>query len=95
MPTVAAEAMMHGVPCLLSDAVGTAEYICHRVNGLLFENENAEALADEIAWCITHCDRLSVMGLEARKLYEELFSVEAFESSLSQLMEKVGRDGLK
>lgn len=95
MPTVAAEAMMHEVPCLLSDVTGTAEYIRPGVNGLLFRSEDADALAAEIAWAIMHCDRLSAMGLEARKLYEELFSMEAFESSLSQLMEKVGRDGLK
>lgn len=30
MPTVAAEAMMHKVSCIVLDATGTAEYICHK-----------------------------------------------------------------
>lgn len=30
MPTVVAEAMFYGVPCIVSDAVGTAEYITEK-----------------------------------------------------------------
>ena len=39
MPTVAAEAMMHQVPCILSDVVGTAALVQDNVNGMIFHSE--------------------------------------------------------
>ncbi len=86
MPTVAAEAMMHSVPCLLSDAVGTAEYIHDREDGLLFPSENVSALSGKVAWCIVHADLLADMGRKARKIYEEVFSMNAMEGGLLKLM---------
>lgn len=87
MPTVAAEAMMHSVPCLLSDAAGTAEYIHYREDGLLFPSEDVCALAREIMWSIAHVDLLAEMGRKARKIYEAVFSMEAMEGNVSKLME--------
>ena len=51
MPTVAAEAMMHGVPCLVSDAVGTAAYIRHGEDGLVFPSGDVQALRSD---CVVH-----------------------------------------
>lgn len=62
MPTVAAEAMMHSVPCLISDAAGTAAYLQDGVNGFIFQSENAEELSRKIAWCIAHSGELPRMG---------------------------------
>lgn len=87
MPTVAAEAMMHYVPCLLSDAVGTAQYIEDGKEGLLFASEDARELAGQIHWCIENRDRLIKMGECARSVYEQLFSVEAFEKQLLSLVQ--------
>lgn len=88
MPTVAAEAMMHSVPCLLSDAAGTAAYLTDGADGLLFESGNEEELAEKIRWCVRHKDRLGEMGEKARKIYERYFSMEVFEKNF---LEAVGR----
>ena len=87
MPTVAAEAMMHGVPCLLSDGTGTAAYIHDGKNGLVFQSENALGLAEKIRWCIVHNDSLHSMGAEARKVFEERFASDVFEKELMQLVD--------
>lgn len=86
MPTAAAEAMMHGVPCILSDAVGTAEFVADGVDGLIFCGENIHELAKKIEWCVSHRGMLAKMGMNARKIYERIFSVDAFESSLMRLI---------
>lgn len=88
MPTVAAEAMMHYVPCLFSDAVGTVQYIEDGKDGLLFQNEDVDGLAEQIHWCIENRDRIYVMGWRARHIYEKYFSVEAFAEQLLSLIQR-------
>ena len=82
MPTVCAEAMMHRVPCLLSDAVGTAAYIADRVDGMVFKSGNSHDLREKILWCIRNKDAVEKMRDEAYKIYKTFFSVEAFEKNL-------------
>lgn len=82
MPTVVAEAMMHGVPCLLSDAVGTSAYVEDGVNGFIFHSEDVVGLSKKILWCMRHHQRLTGMGVSARKVYETHFSMEMFEKNL-------------
>lgn len=88
MPTVAAEAMMHGVPCIVSDAIGTAVYIHDGKDGLIFHNEDVKALADKIMWCKNHRAEVEIMGKNARKLYEQVFSIEVFEKNLLHIVEE-------
>lgn len=82
MPTVCAEAMMHKVPCLVSDATGTAAYIKDGIDGMVFESESVEVLRDKILWCIEHPDELMAMGSKAYALYKEVFAEEVFEGRL-------------
>ena len=89
MPTVVAEAMMHSVPCILSDAAGTTTYLTDRVDGLLFKNENEKELSEKIRWCIYHKDRLEKMGEKARKIYERYFSMEIFEKNLLEVVDQI------
>ena len=88
MPTVAAEAMSYSVPCILSDATGTAAYIRDRENGLVFGSGKAGMLAGKLRWCMENRDRLGQMGKEARQVYERYFSMDVFEENV---MEIVGR----
>lgn len=92
MPTVAAEAMMHSVPCILSDAAGTAEYVRDGVDGFVFPSEDVEALSARIWWCIDHNQELSEMGTRARQIYEEYFSMKVFEEKLLDIVDEVGTD---
>lgn len=87
MPTVAAEAMMHGVPCLVSNATGTAAYLRDGTDGLIFQSENVDELSEKIAWCILHRGKLAEMGACARKVYDTYFSMEVFERNLLSVVE--------
>lgn len=89
MPTVAAEAMMHSVPCIVSDAVGTAAYIHNGKDGFIFPSEDAQALTEWIEWCVTNKAELKNMGKKARKLYEEYFSIPIFEKRFMEVIHGV------
>lgn len=91
MPTVAAEAMMHGVPCLVSDTAGTASYIDRGENGDVFESRNATELSEKLKWYINHQDTLKKMGERARGVYESFFSMETFEKNLMAEITKLWR----
>lgn len=88
MPTVAAEAMMHFVPCILSDATGTAAYINSGENGLVFASENAQELAEKMEWCVCHKEDITHMGENARDTYEKVFSMKTFERNLLDIVDK-------
>lgn len=89
MPTVAAEAMSYGVPCIVSNVTGTAEYIKEKENGLIFESEDAEMLAHKIRWCIENRGRLEQMGISARQVYERCFSMSVFEKAVERIVKDV------
>jgi glycosyltransferase involved in cell wall biosynthesis len=86
MPTVAAEAMMHSVPCIVSDATGTANYISDGEDGVIFQSEDEDELASKIMWCMEHKDKLAKMGEKARKIYEQHFSMRVFEKNLLEIV---------
>ena len=86
MPTVAAEAMMHKVPCLVSDTTGTVKYIRDGIDGLIFQSEDTGQLKEILERCIQGEFDLVQMGRNARNVYEEYFSMEAFENRLMELI---------
>lgn len=89
MPTVAAEAMMYSVPCIVSDSTGTAGYLTDGRDGWIFERENALELSQKIEWCFHHREDVEQAGRRARKLYEKVFSMEVFEKNLLTLINEM------
>lgn len=89
MPTVAAEAMMHSVPCIVSDVTGTASYITDGENGFVFASENVEELAKKITWCIENRSKLPELGANARQVFEKTFSMKTFEQNLLSIVNDV------
>lgn len=89
MPTVTAEAMMHAVPCIVSDVIGTAAYIHDGVDGFIFQNEIETALTEKIQWCVENKSVLKEIGKKARGIYEQVFSMEVFERKLLKLVENI------
>lgn len=88
MPAVCTEAMMHKLPCLVSDSTGTAAYIREKENGLLFQSGIADDLARQIVWCVENRQKLAQMGRESRKIFLEKFSMYTFEKKLVNAIEK-------
>lgn len=88
MPTAAAEAMMHRVPCIMSDAAGTAAYICSGEDGFVFHSGDERELADRIIWCIGHHGELPGMGIRAREIYDKYFSMAVFEKKIMEMVRR-------
>ena len=88
MPTVAAEAMMHAVPCLVSDAVGTAACLSDGTDGLIFASGNVRQLKERIIWCAANRGRLKEMGKQARGIFERYFSMDVFRDHILRLAER-------
>ena len=82
----AIEAMMMEKVCIVSDQTGIAEYIEHGKSGFIFQSENAEELNELIVWCFSHQDRLEKIGKNARKIYEQNFSIDRFQHSLQKIL---------
>lgn len=94
MPVVVGEAMQHEVPCIVSDATGTAAYIRDGDDGFIVESENASLLSDRLLWCVSHREELAYIGKKGRLVYERNFSMEVFEKNLLNMVQDIygGRD---
>lgn len=77
--------MMHGVPCLVSDAAGTVQYISDGIDGFVFQSGNVKQLRKLLEQCIQGNVGLVQMGRNARKVFEKYFSMEAFEKCFMNL----------
>lgn len=93
MPTVAAEAMMHSVPCIVSDVTGTAAYLHDGEDGFIVPSEDVQALAEKLTWCVENREKLDGMGKRARELYEKYFSMLAFEKRFMEIIEDILENG--
>lgn len=91
MPVVLPEAMMFYKTCIVSKGAGTVSFINDKQNGLVCEPD-ADDLAKQMAWIIAHPDALEQMGKEGRKLYEDVFSLEAFGKTLTEIIEENCRE---
>ena len=89
MPTVVAEAMMHSTPCIISDAIGTSNFLKDNVDCLKFPNENAKYLSEILVWCVENKQILDNLGKKARKVYENKFSMDAFENNINKIVTNI------
>lgn len=89
MPTVAAEAMACGIPCLISDAAGTVEYIRDGLDGFVFHSEDVKELALKIRWCVEHREKLEEIGRRSRQIFDRYFSMDVFEKNLLCLVKGI------
>ena len=55
-------------------------------NGFCVEPQNPEALAKKMAWMIEHPEEGMRMGLAGRKILEEKFTLERFESNICAIL---------
>jgi glycosyltransferase involved in cell wall biosynthesis len=87
LPIVMTEGMMYGKVCIASDETGTFDFIEEKVNGLVCESENSISLADAMEWVIDNRDKCSNIGVNARKTYEDYFTMENFGDRLNRAID--------
>lgn len=94
MPIAAIEALMLGVPMVVSDippmlevgGVDTPEGLCVEV----FKTGNAEDLADSVIALLSDPDKLSALGEKARVQTAKYYSIETHLATLKRLYEQLG-----
>ncbi|RME91416.1 MAG: glycosyltransferase [Anaerolineae bacterium] len=64
------EALACGLPCLVSDIPANKEWVTDGVNGYLFPDGDADALAEAIERAMAQRERLAEMGRAARQVAE-------------------------
>jgi glycosyltransferase involved in cell wall biosynthesis len=83
------EAMSMGLPVIGSNAGGTTEQIADGWNGYLFENQNADDLAQKLALFLDEKDKLNLFGSRSIKRIEENFSLEIHEGKVLRLYDEL------
>ena len=86
LPIVMTEAMMYEKVCITSDATGTADYIEDGKNGFICKAGNPAGLSGKMQWIINNRDRLQKIRFQARKTYEEYFTLESFGDKLEKAL---------
>ena len=87
---VAIEMMMHGVPLVVSTSTGLNEMVEEGVSGLhipVMEDENkveidTNLLADKMLFLLLNPDERKRMGQNARRRYEEIYSMDVFRRNM-------------
>jgi len=85
-PLVIHEAQSCKVPVITADFGGMKEYVEHKVNGLLFEHRNIEALREQLEFAIAHPDAIKQYG-ERGYLYSDNGAVPSIENHCNKLVE--------
>lgn len=86
MPIVCTEAMALGKGVIVSENTGTASFIENGVNGYKVPAGDPEALAKVIEAAVLNRENLPALGKEARKIYEENFTMEIFKQHIKQVI---------
>ena len=66
-PNSLAEAMLLGMPCIASNAGGIPSMLKKGVEGVLYNHQDINALADAIKKILTDSELASSLGAQARK----------------------------
>jgi glycosyltransferase involved in cell wall biosynthesis len=88
------EAMAAGLPAVCTDAGGPAEYVAHGETGFVVPVADPPALADRVAWLLSHETERQQMGMRARRRAEARFGYDRMiDETLSLYRSLVSRRG--
>jgi glycosyltransferase involved in cell wall biosynthesis len=91
-PLVLLEAMQQGLPCISTKEGGITSIIDDGKTGLLVNRQDADDLADKIAWMIEHPKERIDMGVEGYRKTESMFIISQFEENLATILEDNGKE---
>ena len=90
----AAEAMMMGKVCIVTNDCGVVDYITDKHNGLVVRTNDISNLADAMEWCIVHKNQLYYIGNKARETYEQYFTMDILQRNLENIIEGLNSEEL-
>lgn len=76
LPKSLIEAAACGLPIITTDVPGCRQMVGNHLNGLIVPVKNAESLADAIKQLVSNRENIIRMGMESRKIAENLYSYE-------------------
>ncbi len=79
---VMVEAMMKGMIGICSDGCGITHYIKDSKSGFIFESGVADELAKKITYVVNNINELNEIKINARKVYEQVYTPEIFEHNI-------------
>ena len=88
MPVVVTEFMRDKKACIVSDMTGQARYIADGVNGFIYQADDVSSLTEKMRWVINNYSELKAIGEEARKLYDEKFTMNVFEQNILRIIDE-------
>lgn len=88
-PNSALESMSSGLPCIFSEINWTKDIIEHDKNGVLYPAEDANSLAESIVRISKDVSLREKLGLNARKLVMERFSIDSVAESYIKLYQSI------
>ncbi len=90
MSAVTVEAMMCGVPCIISDVCGVCSYMEKGSDSLIFPSGDADALAAAIQNApLPGSAEYMSLAENARKCYERNFSMEVFAANVLAILSRI------
>lgn len=89
------EGMMFGKVCIANDHTGNVDYIEHGVNGFIVPQNEVQLLAQQMQWIIENFDKLENLRMQARKTYENNFSLDIFGENLQKALLESKRQYVK
>jgi glycogen(starch) synthase len=82
------EAMASGTPVMSTAIGGTAEFLRHEHNSLVFEPGNVEQMAQQIVELATNKERCLSLVKTARQMVEEQFTVQRYAEDLEKFLQR-------
>jgi GT2 family glycosyltransferase len=83
---VVVEGAMLSKPSLVNPNVGIAEVLEHEKSCLLFDAEDVSSLAEQLLAAVRDRAKMREIGLQARKVYEEKFTINRFTEEFLRLV---------
>lgn len=88
MPVVVTEGLMNKKICLISDNIGTVQFMQDGQNGFIFPSENVAALSEKIEYIVKNYNAIGSIPEKGNEIYKEYFTNQKFEENLSLILKK-------
>lgn len=92
LPLTPIEAFSVGKTVVATAVDGTVEIVENKKSGILIEPKSSEQIAESVIWMIEHPNEKKSMELEAKKRYEQEFSIERLSNAYIKFYERISHE---